>query len=714
MAACAYLVLRNDGLLRFIRLGQGLLAALLSVSAWGLLQALLEDNFKLAYVVAHSEKSLDVGYKVAAFWAGQEGSLLVWAGVLGIMGALMAWRLRKADDAFTAIALSVMAAATGFFACVMLFAGNPFAPELHQATNGQGLNPQLQNLAMVFHPPLLFLGYAGFTAPFAYLIAGLCAGWSGGRSPRRRGDTENFNTENTKSTESAETTKKSGKSAGVLEYETPRRVQRGLDDRWLYLARPWMVYSWIMLTVGILLGAQWAYVELGWGGYWAWDPVENASLLPWLTGTALLHATILRIRRGIFKRWTAWLTAASFFLCILGTYLTRSGVIQSVHAFEESSIGYYFLAFMAVIVAGSVLAIGVRFQDLRGAQPVEALVSREGFFLIGCVLLVVMTVTTIVGTLFPLISQAFGGTPVTVSGPFYNKVILPMALVLAGLMATGPVLGSGAEALDRARGKIGGMLIAGVAAAGLLFLLGYAHLWALAAAVVVGGVLAGVAIDVYTTLNGGDALRALAIRRRHWGAQLAHLGLAAIVAGIAGSSLYGQSKTIQLHPGVETASKEARTVGRYTLALAPRGLEKVRRANHDAMVVTVDVTDSRGRTFQLMPERRFYDKEPEQSATIVALRLGILSDVYMTVVGWDQTTVTVTALINPLVNWIWIGGGLLTLGGLVCLIGKREVATITPAPAAIDEAPAIDLAGKTKRERQRAMESRRNSPDAGK
>jgi cytochrome c-type biogenesis protein CcmF len=656
MIAVFYVQKRNDGLFKTLRWGVGLVAALLTVSSACLLAALLGDDFTLAYVAHHSEKSLAAVYKIAAFWAGQEGSLLFWAQVLGVMMVIMAWRGRRKNDAEEAITLGVMAAVTGFFTCVMIFAGNPFDLAERHASNGEGLNPAL-------HPPMLFLGYAGFTAPFAIMLGALLTG---------------------------------------------RR-----DNQWVHAARPWMVYAWVVLTIGVVLGAEWAYVELGWGGYWAWDPVENASILPWFTGSALLHSAILQARRGIFKRWTASLVAASFFLCVFGTYLTRSGVIQSVHSFGESPIGKFFLVFLGVITVVSLGVLILRRDLLKPEHPLEDLFSREGFFLLSNVLLVLMTVATAVGTIFPILSGWFGATPVTVNAGFYNKVILPMALVVAALMATGPIVGQGAGSGMRAIRKLAGMAIAGSLAALTCMMLGYGSAWALFAAAVVAAVAAGVAIDLFTLLVSRtekslkSAVRVFAARPRHWGAQLAHLGLAAIIAGVTGSSVYGITDHQQLKPAAAGQPAVTGRVAGYTLTL--KNFEQVRRPNHSAVVATVEVAQANGKTFTLQPERRFYDRGMEQgeSASEVAIRYGLGTDVYLSLDGWDDggKTVAIGAIVNPLVTWIWIGGALLALGGLVCLIPTQQ-RTQTVAEGQAAEQQAAPAPGKSDPAHRRSSRKR--------
>jgi c-type cytochrome biogenesis protein CcmF len=448
-------------------------------------------------------------------------------------------------------------------------------------------------------------------------------------------------------------------------------------------------------------------MQLGWGGYWAWDPVENASLLPWLTGTALLHAAILQLRRGMFRGWTAGLVAGSFFLCVFGTYLTRSGVIQSVHSFPESPIGKFFLAFLVLIALVSAVVIFVRRGMLKAERPIEDLLSREGMFLAGCVLLTAMTVVTLVGTIFPLLSASSGGTPVTVGPPFYNKVILPMALVLAGIMATGPVLGSGAGALQRAAGKLVMMAVGGVAVAGFLWLIGYGALWAVAAAFVVAFIAMGVVIDVVVSLREGRILS----RFRHWGAQVAHLGLAAMVAGIAGSSVYRVTENVELKPGAGSA-----TVGDYSFSLSE--VKEALRPNHMAVVGKLIVKRRGGEVSLLQPEIRYFDKSAEQPASVVGIQFGVLRDVYVTMAGCDGvklgmgddgkvhmfgevTAAAFQVFINPLVNWIWVGGGLLTLGGLMCLVSRGPKAPVA-APVPVEEEAAKVAAKGTLRERRRA------------
>jgi len=645
MATIMQIASGNERLARVVKFCSVLLAGLLTLSSWALLTALLNDNFTLQYVAKHSEKVLETGYKVAAFWAGQEGSLLFWAWLLGLMGLVMTIGGRKADSVQTSVALAVMAAVTAFFCLIMLFEGNPFAINPVRVADGRGLNPLLHNIAMVAHPPLLFLGYAGYTAPFALLIGALVAG-------KRNSD-------------------------------------------WLQPARYWIVFSWVMLTVGIVLGSWWAYLELSFGGYWFWDAVENASLLPWFTGTALLHSAVLQARRGIFKRWVATLALLSFWLCIFGTYLTRSGVVQSVHSFGESPIGTYLLVSLIAIALGGAGVIAWRWSHLRPEHNTEELINREGMFLAANVLLVLMMAVTALGTIWPVICRILGRGEVTLQASFYNSVILPMALLLCLIMSSGPILGAGNGALARAWGRLTVMGVIAALAAIAMLVLGLTSPWTIFSAATVAAVLSGVVINIFYAIrvritSHQDALplaivRAFTHNSRHWGAQLAHLGMAAIIVGVVGSAVYGTLDELEIKKG------ETKIAHGYQLIYGD--LQEVRRNNHTAVVATLDIVSPDGKQkFTVKPENRFYDKgmQEGQSAREVDLHMSFARDIYTVLGGWDNTGPIGIAIlqfrINPLINWLWIGGALLTLGGLVCLIPTRAALNVPQHEATASDA----------------------------
>src|SRR3954447_3096711 len=360
------------------------------LAAFVLVISAFRDDFTIAYIFHHSNRDLPTAYKFAVLWSGQEGSLVFWALLLSGYGFVL--RLRyKTDPRLFAYASVIMAAVQIFFLSLVNFAANPFGLlEGPLRADGSGLNPLLQYPEMVIHPPMLYLGYVGFTVPFAFALGAL-----------------------------------------IMKYP---------GEKWIQITRRWTMVTWGFLTGGVFLGAHWAYSVLGWGGYWGWDPVENASLMPWLTGTAFLHSVMMQEKRGMLKVWNMWLIFATFLLSIFGTFLTRSGVVSSVHAFAQSSIGTWFVVFMAIIFAVCVVFFVQNHKYLKSEHRLESLVSRESSFMFNNLLFVVICFTVLWGTLFPILSEWVQGTKVTVGPPFFNKVIIPAAMILLLLTAAGPLL----------------------------------------------------------------------------------------------------------------------------------------------------------------------------------------------------------------------------------------------------------------------------------
>ncbi len=625
-----------------LRVARVLVVALwlfLTIAAAMLLVALESSDFRFAYVASYTERSLPAGFKFAAFWAGQEGSLLLWAWLLSLLSvfAVIGWRRESSRE--IAFAHSALAFFGAFFAALILFAANPFellpggAP-----ADGRGLNPQLQDLAMIIHPPLLFTGYAGCAIPFAMLLGVLAAG------------------QNNDSADS-------------------RARSSGGRDRWLGLIRRWVLFAWMFLGAGILMGAWWAYIELGWGGYWAWDPVENASLLPWLTSTALLHSIVVQQHRGMFRMWNASLIFVTFLLCIFGTYLTRSGVIESVHAFAESLIGTFFLVFLGCCAAVGVSLIAWRRDSLKPDRALEGLVSREGAFLAGNVLLVIMMMVTLVGTIFPLLSGIFteqGG--VTVKADFYNRVVAPMAILLVGLMAFGPALAFGVQAARKIAFNLRLPAVAVIVVTGAVFLLLTHSFWALLCVAIVTLGTATVLMDFIRVFSSRQrstgenaltcALRVIDKDHRRYGGQLSHLGVMMIVVGVAGSSLFHRESTHRVRPG------ESFAVDGYSMRFV--ALEDVRGSNYSAVQATMEMSNGSGSTQTLRPQVRFFDLWSEQPNTEVAIRSSWREDLYVTLAGWEQkgTIAVLQVRVNPLVLWIWLGGMVMVAGALFCLLPR--------------------------------------------
>lgn len=600
-----------------------LFTLLLTAASAVLVNAFLQNEFRIQYVAHYSERALPFGYKLAAFWAGQEGSLLLWAWVLAVMSAIAVLARRGNSTGEDAGFIATLALVCGFFCALMLFAANPFTLIDVVPQDGRGLNPMLQDPNMVAHPPLLFLGYAGYTIPFAIMVGALISGRK--------------------------------------------------DNNWLIDTRRWSVVSWLFLSIGILLGAQWAYVELGWGGYWAWDPVENASLLPWLTGTALLHSIMVQQSRGMFKIWNALLFAVTFLLCIFGTYLTRSGVIQSVHSFGESAIGTFFLVFLIVVtIASAGLLIGAR-ESLQSEGKLESLLGREALFLATNLLLVLMTVVTLVGTIFPIISRSIASQEVTVGPNFYNKVVAPLGLLLAALMALGPMLVYGADAGKKLLKSVTVPILLAVAAVGYAWTRGFRDVFSLGCVAIVVVALSAIVIELIraTIIRAREhhenpivaLARLIDTSHRRYGGQIVHVGVIMIVVGITGSSLFGAKETYTLKPG------ESVTLRNHTVTFV--SLDEVRKANYTAIDATVKVVNPAGEESTLHPQRRFYDKS-EEANTEVAIQTSLKSDVYLMLAGWEQggALTAIQVIINPLVSWIWIGGIVLTVGSIVSLMPR--------------------------------------------
>jgi cytochrome c-type biogenesis protein CcmF len=628
-----------------------LVAGLFSLCALALAGGILGDAFDLTYVAEYSERALPIGYKLAAFWAGQSGSLLLWGWMIAALGLVVVLGLRRRGLAEQAGAVATLAVIAGFFAGLMLLvpAANPFTPMalvepetgetvLYTPPDGQGMNPQLQNPAMIAHPPLLFLGYAGYAITFALMIGGLVAG--------------------------------------------------RLDSDWLKRVRRWALGSWVLLGLGILLGAWWAYVELGWGGYWAWDPVENASLLPWLTGTALLHTMTVQRYRGTFKGLSVGLIALTFVLCLFGTYLTRSGAAQSVHSFGHSEIGAVLLVFLiAAGAAGAVLMV-VRRKALGGGPRAVVWGGREWVFFAVAAMLVMAMLVTAAGTLFPIVAAA-GGARVAVEQEFYNHYVLEwLGLPLLALMALGPLVAFGRRTPASTHRTL---FLAG--AGGLLAVSVAASLGLRSAVMLVATAIGAAAVTVIVAgwgegLLSGQGAAPTDLRSRlrrllgagggRLGAQLAHLGILAVMFGIVGSGLFGTEQVVRLPEGQPVP------VGRYTLSL--KGTRDVRAVNYVAAEAAVEVSTSDGPVATLRPQLRQYDKSPDMVSSEIALESGWREDLYLAMSGVDETdgAVFVKVLTKPLLAWIWIGGLILTLGGLA----PRLLAALWRPLAAASEDPA--------------------------
>jgi cytochrome c-type biogenesis protein CcmF len=581
----------------------------------------------------HSNRALPAAYKFSALWSGQEGSLVLWAWLLGAYGFVL--RLRhKTDVKLYAYAGAILAGIQVFFLAVLNFAAPPFAllkgaiPE-----DGNGLNPLLQYPEMVIHPPLLYLGYVGFSVPFAFALGALMMRYPG--------------------------------------------------EKWIKITRTWTMVTWLFLTAGVFLGMHWAYAVLGWGGYWGWDPVENASLMPWLTGTAFLHSVIMQEKKGMMKSWNVWLIFSTFLLTLLGTMLTRGGLVSSVHAFAESSIGYWFMVFMVIVLAVCIFTYILQRSHLESEQRVESLVSRESSFLFNNLVLLAACFVILWGTLYPILSEYIEGAKVTVDAAWYNRVAVPIGLFLLFLAGVGPLLPWRSTSFKSIRRNFVLPVIALWVAVAVCLIAGVrpwhdgaldrGHFYALVAFALAAGVLTAIVSEfargagVIAKQSGRNYFSSmvLLVRRntRRYGGYFVHLGVVIVIVGLAGSA-FNRSEEKEL------ALNDKLAIGPYTLQCV--GFTQDSNANYNSEYALLDVSKGGKKQFQMTPEKRVY-LASGQPQTMVAIHSVPGWDLYVVYEGANPDTdqPIIKAFLNPLVSWIWAGVLLMIFGTLVALTPKR-------------------------------------------
>ena len=603
---------------------KGAMVALTGAS-FALIYALLTKDFRLEYVASYTSKSLSTFYTVGAFWAGQAGSLLLWAWTLSISAALVVRHNRHRNRDLMPWVTVVLGATIFFFTFLVLFHASPFKELSFTPVDGQGLNPLLQNYGQWIHPVTLYLGFVGFTVPFAFAIAALITGH--------------------------------------------------LGDRWVRSVRKWALWSWILLTAGILFGARWAYVELGWGGYWAWDPVENASLLPWLVATAYLHSAVVQEKRGLMKVWNVGLVTATFSLSVFGTFLTRSGVISSVHAFAESTMGPLLIGFTLLSIA---VAIGLavwRLPLLRATGHFGAVVSRESSFLLTNLILVSMTAVVLWGTIYPLVMQAARGVKAQVGPPFFQSLMVPLTVLLLVTVGICPLLAWRHQSLKHLRRNFTVPLTALAVTAGLLLLLtGFDHLGVVVMLSLGALVMATVAEELWRgyharrTLHGEGRFRSVrnlfALTPRRYGGPLVHAGVVVLLVGIALNVAYKEETK-----GVLTIGQSAQ-VGGYTVTL--ESLTPEQAGAHFQVVGVFGVTDAEGKDLgTIRAEQAFY--ENDQQVTEVGMRSTPAADLYIVLNGYDlnQRIANVDMFLEPAVFWLWLGMAIVMVGGVIAAWPRR-------------------------------------------
>jgi len=624
-----------------------------SAAAFALIYSVFANDFSLTYIVEHSNRALDGKYKFAAMWSGQEGSLLLWAWLLGTYGFVLRL-LHKGDVKLYAYAGTILAAVQVFFLSVINFAAPPFAlmkgaiPE-----DGNGLNPLLQYPEMVIHPPMLYLGYVGFSVPFAFALGALMMRYPG--------------------------------------------------EKWIKITRSWTMVTWLFLTCGIFLGMHWAYAVLGWGGYWGWDPVENASFMPWLTGTAFLHSVMMQEKKGMMKSWNVWLIFSTFLLTLLGTLLTRAGLVSSVHAFAQSSIGTWFVTFMGIVLAVCIFTYVLQHSHLKSEHHIESLVSRESSFLFNNLVLLVACFVILWGTLFPILSEYVVGNKVTVGAPWYNVVAVPIGIFLLLLTGVGPLLPWRATSFKSIRRNFVLPVIAFWVTVIICLIAGArpwvdgafdtGHFYALVAFSVAAAVMTAIVSEflrgagVISRQTGRNVFSAtyLLTRRntRRYGGYLIHIGVVVIVIGLAGAAF---NRNVESEMGLHSKM----SVGPYTLECV--GFTQDSNLNYNSEYALIDVYRGGKRQFQMTPEKRVY-LITGQPQTMVAIHSVPSWDLYVVYEGSNPDTgqPIIKAFLNPLVGWIWAGLAVIVIGTVIALVPSLSPATASvrvPARVAPSE-PAL-------------------------
>ena len=638
---------------------------LLMLAAAGVMAAFIGDRFEYWYVAAYSNREMEIFYKITGLWAGQRGSLLFWAVLLGFFSSLATFLNRNRNREFMPYVAGVLQGILTFFIVVLLFADvNPFERLAFTPANGRGLNPQLQNYWMTIHPPTLYLGFTAFTIPFAFAIAALLSG--------------------------------------------------RLDARWIVLTRRWILLSWFFLSVGIVFGMRWAYEELGWGGYWFGDPVENASLLPWLTATAFLHSIQVQENRGMLKVWNMSLVLLTFLLTIFATFLTRSGLIESVHSFaEELKIAYIFLGFMGSVLGGCVILILYRLPQLRSENRIESFVSRESAFLFNNLILLGAAFAVMWGTMFPLIAEGVTGEKISVGPPFFEKVNFPIGLVLLALAGIGPVIAWRRATRRNLQKNFVGPVAAGLLAAAVLWLMGARHGLALTTWGIGVFVVTIIVIEFWKgtrarmRIEGEGVLPAffhlVTRNRRRWGGYIVHVGMVMIFMGFAGAA-YNVDVRRHLQPG---ESMEITSPFGHTYTLRYEGLSIAfgngQRNLLWQAIATVSVSRDGEPRGVLTTEKRQYVTN-DRPMTEVGIRSTPFEDLYLILSAMDDPNgalsldsgaqgIDLQVLVKPLVGWIWFGALTLATGGLIALWPSVRHPRAVDARTAPREAPEPAMAG---------------------
>mgnify|MGYP001220143825 CR=1 FL=1 len=613
---------------RWLKSARGGILSLLLIagSAGFLLFCLLgTGQFQFKYVASYTNESLPLVYKLTAFWAGNEGSLLLWVILLCITAGMVIFSNHIQNQLIPYVSC-VLLLNILFFFIVIFFTSNPFEVTDTIPIDGLGLNPMLQHPGMIFHPLAIFLGYVCLTVPFSFAVASLAANRA--------------------------------------------------DGEWIQLTRRWILASWLFLTIGNLLGGWWAYQELGWGGYWAWDPVENSSFLPWLTMTALLHSVMIQERKGMLRLWNMSLIIISYLLTLFGTFLVRSGILTSVHAFSDSGIGNYFLAFLFLMTVLSLYLLITRYEIIKKeANPIESYFSKESSFLLNNLILVASAFAVFWGTLYPLLSEVFTGTRVNVGPPYFNKVMAPIMLALIVLMAACPLIAWKKAHVKKFLRNFTWPLAAGLLSSCILFAAGLRGILAI---IGLSCTVTMFASHVQEFVNGIRARRKvkkenvllsswklLMKNRRRYGGYIVHIGVAFLALGVISSHAYSQEvlKTVQTGDNF--------SIGDYQLTF--KGLTEVIENDKGIVAADVEIAYKGKYLGMVQPEKVFYETWPEPTSE-VAIKEHRFQDIYVVLSSWESLNkATFQVKLNPFVSWIWSGGIIMMIGTLFSLIGGTRI-----------------------------------------
>lgn len=614
---------KNNRWLESARGGVLSLVLLSSAASFLLLYILGTSQFQYKYVAAYTSENLPMVYKLTAFWAGNAGSLLLWLLLLCLYAGFLVFSKEKKNPMMP-YAASILLLNILFFFLVILMSANPFEMSETIPSDGKGLNPMLQHPGMILHPVTLYLGYVGLAVPFAFAIAAL--------------------------------------------------MLKRVDAEWIKLTRRWTLVAWLFLTLGNIIGGWWAYLELGWGGYWAWDPVENASFLPWLTVSAFLHSVMIQERKGMLKTWNISLVILSYVLTLFGTFLVRSGILTSVHAFGDGNLGTYFLIFMAFMALLSIYVVMTRYQLIRKeTNPIESYFSKESSFLLNNLILVAGAFAVFWGSMYPLISEVITGTKVNVGPPYFNKVMAPIMLGLIVLMAICPLIAWQKATVEKFLKNLIWPLTAGVVTAIVLIAVGVKGIFpiiGLASAVFMFAThikefVSGIKARMKATKENAAkaSLRLLLKNQRRYGGYIVHIGIAVIAIGVISSTAYPKDVLQTVETG------ESFKIGQYELTF--KGLTEHTENGNGIVAATLDVNHKGERVGEIKPEKIFYETWPEPSSE-VAIKTNLTEDLYVVLSSWEnRDKVTLQAKVNPFVSWIWTGGMIMVIGTGISLIGGR-------------------------------------------